>query len=661
MKCLMNLPMILNVQFSILLNITATIVFLVTCRALSWADEVRGKTPWQLQGDWPLLLIHDLDNVQIEDFIGIWYGNLADRWGITKSEKNSLVSTFKTALQRESLAEIQKVPLLLTVMALVHSERESLPDKLAVLYKKAVDILVDRWDTLSEADKDHRLQRLLRQASCEREDLLARLAEVAWNAHGSDLSSRLPANISLSQLNKAVSSIGPADADSYTIWEKNVVQGMRLRAGLLLPWWVGKRIFSNSPIKVLRNIWRGLHLASLSDSADPDGVDTFSDTLFRIAGESIHWRYVIQFAAGILGSESTTIHKAIDLLRVLCVENPDKDADWCRSWMAGVALVEIDAKRVMRKDPALYTRIHQSLMELIQRGGLGWRERLEVAELLNSPGLQDSRPGIQIPHWESIGGGSFVMGSAENDDEAYDDEYHQPRQINMPHSYLMTRYPVTVVQYALFLESDSEQQRPEEWIDQLTHPNQPVTGVTWKNATAWCAWATQQLPQWAQQSQADLLVGFLKNGECVVRLPTEAEWENAARGSDARRYPWGNNDWDSEKALLKNKEIKWPAAVGLFPEGVTKGQAWTLFDMTGNVFEWTLSKWQAYPYSNDKGVIDPGRNDLTDSRDRRVVRGGAFYDYPRLGRCASRYYYPPDYGYRFIGFRVIVSLANSVF
>ena len=138
-------------------------------------------------------------------------------------------------LQRESLAEIQKVPLQLTVMALVHTERETLPDKLAVLYKRAVNILIDHWDTLSEADKDHRLQRLLRQANCEREDLLAKLAEVAWNAYGGDLSSRLPANIPLSQLTEAISSIGPADADSYAVWEKNVVHGMRLRAGLLLP------------------------------------------------------------------------------------------------------------------------------------------------------------------------------------------------------------------------------------------------------------------------------------------------------------------------------------------------------------------------------------------------------------------------------------------
>src|SRR2546427_7091407 len=105
--------------------------------------------------------------------------------------------------------------------------------------------------------------------------------------------------------------------------------------------------------------------------------------------------------------------------------------------------------------------------------------------------------------------GKFVMGESEAEDE--------PRHEVHLDAFLIGRYPVTVYEYALFLE-DSEYKAPRNWEEQSAHPNRPVVSVTWFDAEAYCQWAAVHTKG--------------------VRLPTEAEWERAARGVEGRRYAW---------------------------------------------------------------------------------------------------------------------------
>ena len=236
-----------------------------------------------------------------------------------------------------------------------------------------------------------------------------------------------------------------------------------------------------------------------------------------------------------------------------------------------------------------------------------------------------------------ISAGEFLMGSDPRKDSCAQ-EREQPQHRLQLTDYCIGRTQVTNAQYAVFTQ-ESGHRAPAHWSD--GHPprdkaDHPVVNVTFFDALAYCRW----------------LARVTGRKYC---LPSEAEWEKAARGDDGRVYPWGD-DWDPARCNAKESRVGDTTAVGVYREGASP---YGVLDMAGNVFEWTRSLWGAdmkepefgYPY-------DPfdGREELqAGNRVLRVLRGGGFYYNFVYARATYRVRSYPDYRVRTRGFRVAIA------
>ncbi|HEX3476200.1 MAG TPA: SUMF1/EgtB/PvdO family nonheme iron enzyme [Kofleriaceae bacterium] len=216
-------------------------------------------------------------------------------------------------------------------------------------------------------------------------------------------------------------------------------------------------------------------------------------------------------------------------------------------------------------------------------------------------------------------GGSFVMGSSKTrgvpgyDWGAYDDEMPaHPVQLT---GFWMGVYPVTNEQYVRFM-AETGQPAPRSFSDRrFNDPAQPVVMVSWDDAVAFTKWLTGKL------------------AGIVARLPTEAEWEYAARGTDGRRYPWGNERPDGSRATFGlPSDSGCPAVVGHTPGGVSP---FGVHELAGNVWEWCLDAWAAR-CAEIEGSVDPCHQGDTRGGSR-VVRGGSWLDQARFLRSAYHF------------------------
>lgn len=210
--------------------------------------------------------------------------------------------------------------------------------------------------------------------------------------------------------------------------------------------------------------------------------------------------------------------------------------------------------------------------------------------------------------------GEFTMGSNTNPSE-------QPiHQVNLD-AFWIDQTEVTNAMYSKCVD-EGECYPPYDvnYYDNSSYANHPVVHVDWNQATAYCAWAER-------------------------RLPTEAEWEKVARGTNGRTYPWGEGI-DCDKANYTDSCVGDTSPVKSYPNGVSPYGA---YDMAGNVWEWVSSLYQPYPYNENDG-----RENLSSSGDR-VLRGGSWDYIDKFVRSASRYDYHPDYFNGFfyvsVGFR----------
>lgn len=229
-----------------------------------------------------------------------------------------------------------------------------------------------------------------------------------------------------------------------------------------------------------------------------------------------------------------------------------------------------------------------------------------------------------------IPGGYYLLGSAVNEPGRYADEdtLHRVRV----DAFYIAVTETTNAQYNRFLKATGHH-APLYWQDQnLNAPKQPVVGVSWHDAVAFCNWLTQ-------------VTGVQHN------LPTEAQWEAAARGGlIGQPYPWGAEAPDAGgiyRANLRHDRTAkdgylFTASVGSFP-----ANGYGLFDMAGNVSEWCLDQYKP----TGSGPFKPGL--------LRLLKGGSWFSQARDLRCAARQSAPPKYADGYIGFRVVRLAISS--
>jgi serine/threonine-protein kinase len=221
--------------------------------------------------------------------------------------------------------------------------------------------------------------------------------------------------------------------------------------------------------------------------------------------------------------------------------------------------------------------------------------------------------------------GEFPMGSLAGNPDADDDETPQHRVFE--EAFWIDKTEVTNAQYkkcvsagVCSLPEGAGSDTHNTYYGDPEFDDYPVINVTWRQA--------QQYAEW---------VG--------ARLPTEAEWEYAARGPNGYIYPWGNRPPTDSLANYRGF-VGDTTAVGSYPDGASWCGA---LDMAGNVWEWTSSLYKNYPFD-----ATDGRQDLV-APGYRVLRGGAFGDAARAVRCADRVGDSPDLWYSSVGFRLAAS------
>lgn len=261
---------------------------------------------------------------------------------------------------------------------------------------------------------------------------------------------------------------------------------------------------------------------------------------------------------------------------------------------------------------------------------------------IEPPGRSTSMP--TSIEWLLVSGGTFWMGSSdERDHPAYDPSslpYERPpRRVTIVDAFWMSRHPVTNHDYRAFVEAVGHP-HPPLWGDpDFNQPQQPVVGVDWHDARAFADWLCT--------------AGGLPAFDSRVDLPTESEWEYAARGPGGRRYPWGSAEPEPERADY-GRSSGGPHAVGGHPAGASP---FGIEDLAGGVWEWCFDAW-ADDFSDwPEALSDPQREGEQSAS--RVVRGGSWL-YPAQNlRTADRSWSGPRVRSRVLGFRVVCRVSRE--
>ena len=586
--------------------------YVVTSRIVGYSDAAR------LGEGYTTTTVRDFTLADVEQFLRYWHrlvavGQMGPGDSAEHEAQRQTQQLMTAVRQNERIRELAINPLMLTVIALVHRDQVKLPDRRAELYAEAVEVLLGKWD---EARGVVAEQSILPDRPFDTTDRRLLLQSIALHMH-----ERQQKEIEAEALQELLRQLFQPLLTGTQGVDKVVHRFLRLieeRTGLLVARGEGVYTFSHLTFQE--------YLTALAVAARDDYV---SYTLSH--SHEAWWREVIRLEAGHLSL--TSKERPTRLISALAAHKPDP-SPYHNLVLAAECLRDVGESRVAAEvATAIPRRLRAGLETAPSRFSHWWKgqkrattewieQRSAAMSVLVRAGAGYWTAPYGEPEWVEIPAGEFMMGSEKGE--------KREKPVHRVHvdSYAIARVPVTNAQYQLFVTATGYSV-PEHWQDGRPPKeleSHPVVYVSWRDALAYCHWLGQMTGK-------------------EITLPTEAEWEKAARGDkDDREYPWGDS-FDRLRCNSSELSLGSTTPVGIFPDGASP---YGVLDMSGNVWEWSQSKYVAYPYRPGDG------RDMTDeSDDGRVLRGGSWLRDQGLARAAYRRYNRPPNRSGNVGFRVV--------
>ena len=587
--------------------------FVVTSRVVGYSGAAR------LGVDYVTTTVRDFTLADVEEFLKHWHrlvtigqmGPGADAENHAASQTAQLLNAIQA---NERVRELAINPLMLTVIALVHRDRVKLPDRRAELYAEAVDVLLGKWDEARGVGE----VAILDDRPFDAGDRRLLLQSIALTMHERE-KKELDAVELRRLLMQAFKGMTPNETAARRAVDRFLIV-VEERTGLLSARGEGVYAFSHLTFQE--------YLAALAVAARDDYVEV----LLKYSAEA-WWREIILLTAGYLSTQSK--ERTSKLVKAIA-ENKKEPALYHNLVLAAECIQDVGKNRVSAEVDAYVKAQLRKVLDIPQRAlnaferqvlrksKPDWIERrAQAIETLVRAGVGYWYPPYGEPEWITIPAGEFWMGGNGRYDAKLVHKVHLPE-------YQIARVQLTNAQYAFFVKA-VQYKVPDGWEENRPpkgKESHPVVNVSWDDVIAYCVWLSK-------------MTG--KN----ISLPSEAEWEKAARGDqDKRAYPWGD-DFNATCCNTYELALGSTTSVGIFLEGASP---YGLLDMSGNVWEWTRTIWDdafKYPY-----VSTDGRENLT-YRTYRILRGGAFSVNSDHARCAYRYGGFPDYRYSDFGFRLV--------